>query len=291
MSVEMANQTMGLQDQNLLNLPINREIIFTNHKNIYKQRIEKRQLKLMKKLTFIKPFLKRDEEIILITTGCSPVSILEQLLTGWIVFYLKRSLLVFTNKRIFHIPTRIDYSYRNSIAQVLYPDCQSIGLKGRKLVVKYKNGEKETFIYIARKEKKKINVLLKTISLEGDQSKARKRTHLCPRCTNGLEEENYRCPNCHLAFKDKAEARKLSLMYPGGGYFYTRHPFLGVSDAMVESILIVLVLVSLVDILKGVEGAVVTLLFFGIVLAFEKVISVYHSNHFIKEYITKEESF
>ncbi len=88
--------------------------------------------------------------------------------------------------------------------------------------------------------------------------------------------------------KDKDEARRISIIYPGGGYFYTRHPFLGVGDGIVETILLVLVIVSLIDAIKGVEGGGVVLFTFAIVLVIEKAITVYHSNHFIKEYIPKE---
>jgi hypothetical protein len=284
----MDNQPIHSQEQNLFGLPVNRETIFSNHKNVYKKRVEKRQTKLIKKIPFIKSFLKEDEKILLITTGCSPTSILEQLLTGWIFIYLKRSLFIFTNKRIFHIPTKRDYSYRNSIAQILYPDCDSIQIKGRKLVVRYKNGKKEEFLYIASKEKMKIKALIATIPFEGYPSEIQKRIHLCPRCRKELEEGKYICPNCHLEFKDKDEARKISIIYPGGGYFYTRHPFLGFSDAIVETIILVYVIVSLIDVINGVEGSGADLCIFAIVLVYEKLITVYHSNHFIKEYIPKE---
>lgn len=288
MKPDSANHAAVLHQEDSLDLPFDREILFSNHKGNYKKRIEKRQTKLLKNMAFLKNFLKEDEKILLITTGCSPTPILEQLLTGWIFIYLKRSLFIFTNKRLFHIPTKRNYSYRYSIAHILYPDCDSIQLKGNRLVVGYKNGKKEKFLYIARKEKKKIKVLIPTISFEGTPSEIQKRIHLCPRCTKELEEEKYICPHCFLEFKEKDKAKKISLIYPGGGYFYTRHPFLGVSDAIVETILLVLVIVSLIDAIKGVEGSGYELFPFAILLVIEKLISVYHSNHFIKEYIPKE---
>lgn len=288
MKPDSANHAAVLHQEDSLDLPFDREILFSNHKGNYKKRIEKRQTKLLKNVAFLKNFLKEDEKILLITTGCSPTPILEQLLTGWIFIYLKRSLFIFTNKRLFHIPTKRNYSYRYSIAHILYPDCDSIQLKGNRLVVGYKNGKKEKFLYIARKEKKKIKALIPTISFEGTPSEIQKRIHLCPRCTKELEEEKYICPHCFLEFKEKDKAKKISLIYPGGGYFYTRHPFLGVSDAIVETILLVLVIVSLIDAIKGVEGSGYELFPFAILLVIEKLISVYHSNHFIKEYIPKE---
>lgn len=285
MKLDATPQSMSSQERNLLSLPLDRETLFSNHKNFYNKRVEKRQTNLLKKIPFIKNFLKDGEKILLVTTGCSPVSILEQLVTGWIFIYLKRCMFIFTDKRIFHIPTSMSYSYRDSIAQILYTDCKLIRMKGRTLVVEYKNGKKEKFHSVAWREKKKIRTLLETISLEGSPSKATGRVHICPRCTHELEEEKYTCPNCHLEFKNKAEGRRISLIYPGGGYFYTRHPFLGVGDAITETLLLVLAIVSLLNVFKGTEGSGVELFIFALPLAIEKAVTVYHSNHFIEEYI------
>jgi len=131
MKSNSANQAVSPHQEDAFDVPLDRETLFSNHKGDYKKRIEKRQTRLLKNVAFLKNFLKVDERILLITTGCSPTSILEQLLTGWIFIYLKRSLFIFTNKRIFHIPTKRNYSYRNSIAQILYSDCDSIQIKGR----------------------------------------------------------------------------------------------------------------------------------------------------------------
>lgn len=288
MKSDLASQVASPYQQDALGLPSDTDVMFSNHKGDFKKGTQKRQTKLLKKAQFLKIFLEEDEKILLVTTGCSPTSIFEQLLTGWIFVYLKRSLFLFTNKRIFHIPTKKDYSYRNSVARILYSDCTSIKIKGRRLIVEYKNGEEEKFLYMASRERKKIKALLPTMSLGGSPSKTPKRIHLCPRCTRELEEGKYNCPNCHLEFKDKAEAKKISLIYPGGGYFYTRHPFLGIGDAITEFVLLLLVLVSLVATIKGVEGAAVALVIWGIALAIEKAITVYHSNHFVREYIPKE---
>ncbi len=89
-------------------------------------------------------------------------------------------------------------------------------------------------------------------------------------------------------FKDKAEGKKVSIIYPGGGYFYTGHPILGFGDAITELVLMILVVASLFNVLKGNESGISSLIFYGILLFFEKVITVYHSNHFINEYIPKE---
>ena len=284
----MADKSNNRKEGIPFDLPVNREIIFSNHKDIYKKRIERRQRSLMMLLSFLKPFLEEGEEILLITTGCSPVSFFERFWTGLNVFQLKCSILIFTDRRIFHVPTKKDYSYRNSIAHFFYSDCISIRIKGLTLVVMYKNGKKEKFHHIAISEEKKIKALLKAITLEGTSGKAQDRVYLCPRCTGELEEAKFICPNCNLEFKERTKAKKISILYPGGGYFFTRHPFLGIADALVESIFFALVIFSLAGIFNGVKYSGCVLLVSSFALVFEKMLTVYHSNTMIEEYIPKD---
>jgi len=275
-------------DQIPFDLPINREIIFSSHKNLYKKRIERRQRSLLNTLSFIKPFLDQGEEIFLITTGCSPVSFSERFWTGLNVFQMKCSLLIFTNKRIFHVPTTKHHLYRDSIAHFFYADCSSLRIKRLTMIVRYKNGRREKFHHIAVREEKKLKVLLKSIPLAGTAGSTQGRVHLCPRCTEELEEAKFICGNCNLEFKNKDRARKISILYPGGGYFYTRHPFLGIADAAMEIILLGMLVLSLIGNLKGIKYSEWGLLIFPIALAFEKALTVYHSNNLVNEYIPKE---
>ena len=174
----------------IFGLPVDREILLSNHKNVYKKRIEKRQRKLIVKLTFLKPFLKKGEKILLITTGYSPLSSPAQYLTGFLFVYLKRAMYVFTNYRVFHVPVTSALKHKNSIAQIDYAGCQSIILKGGTLVVKYvKSGKIEKLKAVAVSERKKIKALLKnTIPLSGTRRHSASRIHLCPNCTHKLED-------------------------------------------------------------------------------------------------------
>lgn len=284
----MQNSMIDSNRQELFGLAVNPDVLFADHKNVYRQKVEKRQRKLLRKIAFIAPFLHENETILCVTTGCSPVSAVEQFLTGWIVFYLKRSLFVLTNERILHIPTKHDFSYRDSIAQILYADCRRISVRGRNLVAEYKNGTKEKFICIPGSERKKIKVLLDAVSADGQPSPNPCRTHLCPRCASPLVEGRYTCPGCSLEFKSKQRARRNSIIFPGGGYFYAGHPLLGVGDALVEAYLTILVIAALAAAVSGEPGSVGALVVFAIVLAMEKAVSVYHSNHFVKEFIPKD---
>ncbi len=288
MTSDSVNQGLSAHSDDALDILIDSENMFSNSKDVFKKSIERRQRKLLKKIGFIKNFLKEDEKINLITTACSPTSWFEQYMIGWIFIYLKRSLLVFTNKRIIHIPTTKNYSYRNSISQILHSDCESIRIKGKNLFLKYKNETKEKFIYLSKKEKKKIKSMIPNILFDGTPSQFQKRHFLCPRCAEELMEGTYRCSNCRLEFKNKDDARKISILYPGGGYFYTRHLFLGIGDALTEAFLLVMVIASLVDVIRGGVGSIFALVFFAVVLIIEKLVTIYHSNHFIKEFIPIE---
>lgn len=264
------------------------EFMFSDHKGRHKAGREKRQRKLARSAPFLGRFLEPGEKVMLLCTGCSPMGVFEQLLTGAIIVYLKRALFVFTDRRVFHIPTTQSYGYRGSIAQLRYADCESLRMSWRALKVKYRSGRKEVFHYISRGERSKLKLLIGKLSFEGTASAERQRAHLCPRCAQTLRTDQYDCPACHLEFKNPQEGAKLSWLVPGGGYFYTGHPVLGTFDALVEIYLIVLLAAVLVGGEPGAPVEWVAVAVVGVILIIEKLISVYHSNHFLKEYIPKE---
>ena len=289
MAEQINPPTFGIIRQRIFGIPVDRKILFSNYKNIYKKKIEKRQRKLIVKIPFIKPFIKENERVLLITTGYSPISTIEKCLIGWLFIYLKRSLFVFTNKRIFHIPTTPNYSYRNSITQILYSHCKSIYMSGKSLVVDYaKYGKEEKFMGIAGKEKNKIKQLLETIHSEAKEGEASKRTHLCPRCTSELSKDNNVCESCKLKFKTTAAAIIISILFPGGGYFFTRQYFLGIITALIEAVLLFYLATSIVNTLNGAENGIFSLIIYAFAILFEKAISILHALDFIKEFIPKK---
>jgi hypothetical protein len=272
-------------NKTVMGLPVKNSFMFTNPMGVEKKGIKKRQLNLLKKLEFLPRFLKADEEVYLVTTACSPISIMEQLTTGWIVFYVKRALLVFTNKRIIHIPTTVGYNFRDSIANIQYNDIKDIKFGWGALKIQYKNKKKERFVRI-RKERAKIKQFIKKLDLKREASKRQQRYHICPSCMRPLKKGEYRCAACGLEFKSSGRARLLSLVIPGGGYFYTGHWFLGIMDFIVEAGLIFLVLQPYLFPEMVIDAASMnnSLFFLGI-LGIEKIMTIYHASHYIKEYI------
>ncbi len=283
---------IGVLGYRIFGLPVDREVLFSDHKKVYKKKIENRQRKLIIKLPFLKPFVNVTEKILLITTGYSPTTTIDRMLIGWLFVYLKRSLFVFTDQRVFHVPTTPVYAYRGSVAQIPYSACKSIAMKGRTLVVEYKKFAKiEKFFGIAGKERKKIIHLLKTLPIGKAEAEVADRTFLCPRCAAPLTENKYTCEKCNLKFKSKALAVLSAVIFPGGGYIYTRQYFLGLMAAVLEIFLIAITGISLMDTLNGLPNSMIRLLFAGFALILEKVIAAVHISTVVGEFIPSKKKF
>ncbi len=290
---EAAFDPVGMLGPQIFGLPVDREILFSNHKDVYKKRVEKRQRKLIVKISFLKPFLKKGEQVLLVTTGYSPLNSVAQYLTGFVFVYLKRSLFVFTNYRILHIPATANYTYKNSIAQVVYAGCQSVELKGGTLIVQHvRAGLKkfDKFKAIAGSERRKIRALLKKkIPLSGTKGQLSARVHLCPRCTHRLAEGMKKCKKCRLQFKSKLVAVLSALFIPGGGYFYIRQYFLGFLDALLEIVLAVLIACLFFGMRDQMPPEPLHLALIPVFL-YLKIISAIHSSHFIEEFIPTDKN-
>jgi hypothetical protein len=271
-------------------LPVDKEIMFSNHKEKYKPRVEKRQRKLITKISFLRPFLEPDENILLVTTGHSPPTVLEKIGIGWVFLYLKRSLLVFTDRRIFHVLTTSSYKYRNSIAHIPYSFCDSLRMKGASLLVNYKGGGgTEKFISLSGREKKKIRELLKMIAFEGTGTGLSRRTHLCPQCAAALYDSMSTCRSCELSFKTRTAATLLAILLPGGGYFYLRQPFLGAVEGFVEICAGVLIGVSIAGMLGGPMSNMLWLAGGILVLGLSKAFAAAHARVIVDEFVPKPE--
>ena len=269
----------------VIGFAVDEGVLFSNHKGKHTDRIETRQRKLARQIAFIRPFLRDEERVLLITTGCSPFSFLERYLTSLTIYYFKRSLFVFTNQRIFHVPTKLNYSYRNSIAQIELGDCSRILMKGSTLVVDYNSEKVEKFFNIGRRERKKIKSLVDTLSVSSHQDSTTERSFLCPRCTSILEKGNATCRSCRLEFKSRAAGRKISILVPGGGYFYTQQPTMGSVEAVFEIFLLLGVVVSLAGYVDGEQGAIGAAMVYGILLVYVKLIAIHYCGRFLDEFL------
>ena len=78
---------------------------------------------------------------------------------------------------------------------------------------------------------------------------------------------------------------RYSLLIPGGGYFYTGHPVMGSVDALVELFFLLAFLGGFALLAEGDVEAVSVLVMFGVLLGLEKLLTIYHSRHYVTEFL------
>lgn len=276
----------------IFGVPVDQKTIFSNYKGIYKKRVEKRQRKLIIKIAFITFFLESEERIFCITTGYSPITVLEQVITGLAFLFFKRAILIFTGNRLVHVPMRLGAKSPGAVSQILYEDCTQMTLKGRALIVQYKNGRQERFPYIGRREKKKVKSLLEAIPFEPKEARSLQgRQYLCPSCTQLLAEKAASCQTCQLKFRSPLAATLRAVAIPGGGYFYGRYPIMGTIIALVELTLIGFLAIQWIDISKGlpIDYLLIALLTAGFILT--KTIVTYHARQLVRDLLPVKKEF
>jgi hypothetical protein len=278
--------------EELYGLAVDTSVLFSDHKGVHRRRIEKHQRKLLSKLSFLAPFLEPGERILHVISGCSPANFVEQLLTGVLLQPLKRSLFAITNRRILQVPTTRLLRHRWSVAYILYADCLYIRMRWATLIVKYKSGKTEKFRCIGRRGRKKAKALLRNMPLKGRSSPTLERGHLCPRCTSPLIKNYYACPVCSLKFKNKSWATVLSILFPGGGYFYTRHPIIGLLEAIMEIIVFSLLAASTAAYFmispSAPRSITQAIMLCAIVLGYEKMVTAMFSSKCVEYFIPKK---
>ncbi len=274
-------------------LPIKGEVAFSNAKGKFQEKIKKQQLKYLRNhVEELQHILEEGEEILLAAHGSSPFTAVEQLTTGAWIYHIKRCAIVLTDRRVLHFPSNYRFKPRDSVAQIRFQDIESFKGK-RRLTFRYKNGSKEAFSQI-RNGKRFVQLLKGMVTTSSTSSQHGGRQHLCPRCVAPLARDQFTCPRCRFLFREPGAATLYSVFLPGGGYFYTRHPWIGFGDAVTELILIfatfVFMLRYFMSPVKDTSDLILGL-FFGAVLMVEKLVTVYHAKHFIKEYIPVEKNF
>lgn len=273
----------------IFGFPVDRHLIFANAAGHYKKRIEKRQRKLISRVAFLRYFMHYGEKLLSLSTGYSPIGILEQMVTGPLFLFFKRAIFIFTDKRIIHVPTRFNRAHRRSLSQILYTDCEQIEFQGRTLVVTYKNGCSESFPYMGRSEKRKLQEIITRLSIgSGEPSTAPHRTALCPNCHSPLNDLCEACPACKLEFKTGSKARLRSLLLPGGGYFYSRCPLPGLVSAGVELMLMGIYVVTCLDFGNGLEYSHTFLPIMGLAYLAMKLITAFHAHLLVQSGIPEK---
>lgn len=283
---------MDARTSESLGFPVDTDVCFTDHKGRYKKGIESHQVKLLGKAApLLRTLLRPGEKVLLAVPACSPTSLMEQFTTGWVIYYVKRCQLVVTDRRILELAVKRDLSPRMSVMEIDHAGVAEARVStflGRSLRLKYRGGRTDTFQQLDSKVAAKLKAVLPSLVAQPAAEMASGgRQPLCPRCAARLQPAD-RCAQCFLEFKTRERAVRYSLIYPGGGYFYTGHPVLGVFDALTELFLLALLVAALLDLGAGPPERAGSVLFLAALLAIEKAVSVYHALHYVKGYLPAE---
>jgi hypothetical protein len=237
------DQTVRLTTHN--GLPVREDTAFTNRRGVEKRGIRKRaELALDKLQEPLRKILGPDEAVLYLARGQIMPGGIEQFFLGWHSYFLAPAMLVLTNKRLIHLLITRNGTWKKSVRSARWGDVEEANAKGllaAKLNIRYRNGTKEIYWGMIRDDSNKVQLLLEVLlpQAAGDTSSALAMTNFCPTCGAALTPGVYACPHCRMQFKDEATAVKRSLLIPGGGFFYTGHPFLGLMHAITDLMLIV----------------------------------------------------
>ncbi len=287
--------------------------LYTNHKGKEKKGIRKRADQGLARLKgALAAVLEPEEAVLYVARAQAPATIVEQLTFGHYIYYVTASLLVFTTRRIldFHLEVgsfgRWKWTY--GLRGVRWGDVQQAAVKGwltRSLALTYRNGKKDTYRLARWGDAGKIRMLVETMLhvSRGEASPAQGIVALCPDCYAVLAEQAAECSRCQLRFKTTTGMIWRSIVFPGGGYFYTGHWALGVADAFVESVL-VFALVAWLLVAAGFPNpfrgpleartspgeAIASVAILALVLSFEKILTIHHGKRFLRDFIPARES-
>lgn len=214
----------------------------------------RRLKKLEKTASVLSKILKPDEKILLATDAIGPLGLFEQYVTGTMVFWLYRSILIFTDRRL--VQFYLSGPLKRSIRSIPYESIRRVekypGAISRRLTLAYSNGKKETFHYVAERKEKLRPVLEPPEKapvpkeIAGARGMAGGPVSLCPACSGGLTAEIYRCGTCGAQFKNLSALTRWATICPGGGFFYAGYTLLGVPHALAEAIFTIFAGIALV---------------------------------------------
>ena len=281
-------ETLAVVQQNRLihGLPGDTTLLSSDETGAHQRRAEEKRIKLLETVRFLARFLEPGEKIAFVTTACSPFGARERRAHA-VSFLLrvKRCILVFTDRRIFHVLTTPKYEYRASIAQIFYADCRSLHVDGTSLWVEYRTGKKEEFRCIPKEDGAIIGRVDMGASGSGGVSDCPERNHLCPRCTRILEPDTIVCSGCGLEFKSRRKAMRYAWLLPGRSYFYLGRWDTAIGYVLAELLFFSLTIMTLYVAVTEAPGLMLGVIMYALMLAYGRVCAVYGANHFAAEFI------
>ncbi|HEX8618450.1 MAG TPA: hypothetical protein VF911_12750 [Thermoanaerobaculia bacterium] len=264
-----------------------------------RRELEKEQLDLLGPVArAFHPLLEPGERVVHATRGAMPYTLLDYLGSVVFLYFVRRCVYVFTDRRMFAIRVALNDRPLPTVSAVWYGDVDSFSFAGgfgftvnMKLSFVYRNGRKETFNRIPLADLERIraflpNALASTPPAPATPERFRERRHFCSWCGSMLRPRIYTCITCGATYRKPAIASALAALVPGGGYFYVRMPKLGTADALLESFLMLNGAGLLIGAVSGsgpeykAAAALVS-----VVLLIEKLVSIRHATDEAVEFV------
>lgn len=275
-------------------ISVREDLLYTDQNGVEKPAVRKRNQKQLRRLApALRSILLPDESVLLLAPARSPLTLLEQLTAGWWTAVLARCMVVATNKRVLVFPVKTDGAWRESVRSASWGDVVDVKPKGllvRCVTFALRNGAKITYANFRRPDAAKLAAIAAAVQLAGgaEQSPALGFAHLCPDCRHVLTAGVYSCSGCGLAFKNEKTMVLRSLLLPGGGYFYTGHPFIAVLPALVEAFLlleIALLILAGMNRPALMQNVLSALVLLAVIWVLETAVTILHCRRYIREFI------
>lgn len=242
-------------------VPVRADLVFADGNGKDNARQQKAAEKALASLQNILPRLMGPNEVVL-AVGFAQINItfFERMFLGWAAYYLGRSCLVVTNRGLLRFRMRSKglsgLAWDNGVQGIGWGDVAEAQAKGglaARLLVRFRNNQKESFLRLAPAFGKKVQTLAPLLlnANLGSASGAMGMTALCPKCLAPLATGVYRCAQCGQIFRDEKKLLWRTILIPGGEYFYARQAAFGILQAIVELVILVIALGMLVG---GVAG-------------------------------------
>lgn len=282
---------------------IREDAAYTNAKGKEKGGIRKRTERAIEKLQdHLRKVLEPEETVISVVRARLPVGFLEQFFLGWLAAVTDAGIIVLTNRRLLFFLVTRNGSWKRSVRSVRLGDIETANVETflAKLELRYRDGSKDQYWRLRGDDAKRLREMFAAIlpASSGERSPAQRRVHLCPQCLAPLSAGSYRCANCGQNFKDEKVMIRRTWLFPGGGYFYSGHPGLGVLDFLIEAFVLIEILylgaagLGLVQIETNpgeapvtTGGALVAAAMFAALLVGKKLLTVRHCRRFIREFV------
>jgi hypothetical protein len=293
----------------IVGIAVREDLLFTNYKGEEKPKLRKEAARALEELQGILPrLLDAQETVLYVTRATAPLSTVEQLTLGWYGYAMYSVVLVLTNRRLLRMRVRGKsfggWTWLRGVMAASWGEVAEAKVKGwlsRTLLLKYRNGRKETYWRISSQAAKKMKLLLPVLlsAGAGETTTAQGMVSLCPDCCQVLQPRVYECGQCRLPFKDEKTLLWRNYLLPGGGYLYTGWGVPGVLHAIVDCLIILDIILFSLYALRVIappvphpgekpttaESAAITVGFLVLFFLFENTIAWMHNRRLVRDFI------